>query len=295
MAPPRNRRSGFSRKAHFGIFATYVIAVTGALLGLLLVVTAWVDPSGHNAIRALLTDVTAPISSGMRALVRGTGDGGGAVLEYFRAGSKNAALREELVIARRKLLQSRITEYENKRLKRLLDIAETAGNAIVAARLTSSSATSSRRFAILNAGANSGVTSGQPVRAPDGLVGRVIEAGRTSARILLITDTGNVVPVLRVNDGLPAIATGTGDGAIDIRSLSAGASVFKPGDVFVTSGTGGVYPPGIPVAIAITASGDGATAYPLADPAKLDFAVVLPIYQPAVAAAPAAPESEGAP
>lgn len=294
MAPPKNRRPGYSRRAQYGLFAGYVIAVSGALLGLLLVVTAWVDPAGHNAIRALISDITTPISSTLRAVVRGTGASGGAVLEYFDAGSKNAALRRELTAARRKLIDARAAEYENRRLKRLLGIVEADGAAIVAAQLTSSSASSSRRFAILNAGSTKGVTGGQPVRGPDGLVGRVIEAGRGSARIQLITDTGNVVPVIRVTDGLPAIATGNGDGSIDIRALTASGNVFKPGDVFVTSGTGGVYPPKIPVAVAITASGDGAMARPLANPARLDYAVVLPVFVPAVANAPVAPPEEGA-
>lgn len=292
MAPPRNRRPGYSRRAQYGLFAGYVVAVLGALLGLLLIVTAWVDPAGHNAIRALISDVTTPVSSGLRSIVRGTGAGGGAVLEYFDAASKNAALRAELTVARRKLVAARAADYENRRLKRLLGIVEADGAPIAVAQLTSSSASSSRRFAILDAGSANGVVPGQPVRGPDGLVGRVIETGRGSARIQLIVDAGNVVPVIRVTDGMPAIATGSGDGSIDIRALTASGNVFKPGDVFVTSGTGGVYPPKVPVAIAITASGDGAMARPLADPAKLDYAVVLPVFVPAVANAPVTPPGD---
>src|ERR1700741_1531883 len=122
MAPPGNRRPGYSRRAQYSLFAGYVIAVSGALLGLLLIVTSWVDPAGHNAIRALISDVTAPVSNGLRAVVRRTGSGGAAVLEYFDAGSKNAALRKELAVARRKLLAARAADYENRRLKRLLGI-----------------------------------------------------------------------------------------------------------------------------------------------------------------------------
>lgn len=295
MAPPRTRRPGYSRKAQYGLFAGYVIAVSGALFGLLLIVTAWVDPAGHNAIRALITDITTPVSSGLRAIVRGTGAGGSAVLEYVDAGSKNAALRKELETARRQLIEARGANYENRRLKRLLGIAEKDGAAITAARITSSSASSTRRFAILDRGNTSGVQNGQPVRGPDGLIGRVIEAGHGSARIQLITDTGNVVPVIRVTDGLPAIATGNGDGSIDIRALSASSNVFKPGDVFVTSGTGGVYPPRIPVAIALTAAGDGATARPLANPARLDYALVLPVFVPALVDTPVATPGENTP
>lgn len=291
MAPPQNRRPGFSRKAQYGLFAGYVAAVTGALLGLLLVVTSWADPAGHNAIRALLSDITAPVSSGLRSIVTSITGGGSAVGEYFDAASKNAALRRELDVARRKLIQARATAQENVRLKKLLGAVEQGAPPVAVAPLISSSATSSRRFAVLNAGRSSGVRNGQAVRGPDGLIGRVVEAGIRTSRILLISDTGVVVPVIRVNDGLPAIATGTGDGAVEIRALSAGSNIFRSGDVFVTSGTGGVYPPRIPVAIAIRARGDAATARPLSDPGRGDHAMVLPVYQPIVADAPPLPET----
>lgn len=291
MAPPQNRRPGFSRKAQYGLFAGYVVAVSGALLGLLLVITSWVDPAGHNAIRALLTDLTAPVSRSTNSLVWSIGNGGNAISEYFHAASKNAALREELAIARRKLIQARAVEQENDRLKRLLGAVEQGPSPVAVAPIVSSSATSSRRYAILNAGSRDNVRSGQAVRGPDGLIGRVVETGGSASRVLLVSDTGMIVPVIRVSDGLPGIATGTGDGAVEIRALSAGSNIFRAGDVFVTSGTGGVYPPRIPVAIAIRARGDIATARPLSDPGRADHAVVLPVYQPVLANAPAKTEA----
>jgi rod shape-determining protein MreC len=291
MPPQNKRRPGFSRKAQYGLFASYVIAVTGALVGLLLVITAWVDPRGNSAVRAAITDVTSPISSTVRALVRGAGSAGTTISDYFDAANKNAAMRRELDGARARLIAARSAEYENRRLKRLLAISESTPT-VAAARLVSSSASSTRRFAILNAGSLRGVRHGQPVRGPTGLVGTVIEVGLASARVLLITDAGTVVPVIRVSDGLPAIAAGTGDGNLEVRGLNAGANIFKPGDIFVTSGTGGVYPPQIPVGIAIRTSGDTAVARPLADPAKLDFAIVQPAYQPLAIPAPAPEEPE---
>lgn len=293
MAPPSKRRPGFSRKAQYGLFASYVIAVVGALVGLLLVVTAWIDPRGHNAIRATIADITSPISSGLRAVVRGAGSAGTTVSDYFDAASKNAEMRRERDAARRALIKARAAQYENGRLKRLLGIAGTEGE-VVAARLVSSTGTSSRRYAILNAGSSHGVRHGQPVRGPDGLIGTVVETGLVSARVLLITDSGNVVPVRRLSDGLTAIATGLGDGTLDIRGLNVGSNIFRPGDLLVTSGAGGVYPPQIPVAVVIRITGDNAVARPLADPAGFDFAVVQPVYQPAAApsALPAAEDEE---
>lgn len=290
VAPPGKRRAGYSRKAHYGLFVGYVIAVAGALLGLLLVVTARVDPAGNNALRALIGDVTLPVTSTLSAAVRGMGDVGSSISNYFAAGAQNAALKRERDATRRKLVEARGLAYENARLKRLLGIATGDGGVVATGQLTSSSASSSRRFAMLDKGSTAGVRLGQPVRGPDGLVGKVAEVGLASARVQLVSDTGLVVPVIRINDGVAAIATGTGDGLLEIRSLT-GQDVFKRGDLFVTSGAGGVYPPRVPVAVAITVTRDGgATGRPLADPARLDYAAVLPVFRPDAAnPAPAPP------
>jgi rod shape-determining protein MreC len=96
--------------------------------------------------------------------------------------------------------------------------------------------------------------------------------------VLLIVDGGNVTPVKRTTDSAPALAIGTGDGRLILRPLTSDVQ-FKPGDIFVTSGSGGIYRPGISVARAIDRGREGTKARPMADPARLDYAEVEPIYQ----------------
>lgn len=284
MAPPGNRRPGYSRKAQYGLFFGYVAAVTGAFIALLLLAAAIFDPQGFGALRGVVSDATAPVSSAGRGAARGAGSLGERIAAYIDAGSKNRALNAEVEENRTALIEARAIAYENARLKRMLRLVEQKPEPIVSARLVSSSASSSRRFAILNAGRTNGVAVGQPVRAPEGLIGRVEAVGGSTARVMLLTDGGMVIPVRRADDGLPAISTGTGDGGLDIRPLTTGANPFKPGDVLVTSGTGGVYAPNIPVAIITRVSGDGATGRPLANPGRIDFAIVEPPFQPEAAA-----------
>ncbi|MBK7284320.1 MAG: rod shape-determining protein MreC [Sphingomonadales bacterium] len=181
-------------------------------------------------------------------------------------------MKLELEAARRDLIKGKADALEVRRLKQLAALVERLPEGRVTARLVSSTGASSRRIAILAAGRADGVVSGQPVRTADGLVGRVIAVGRHSAHVLLMIDGGNIVPVKRVPDGAPAIAYGLGDGRLDLRPLNP----FKVGDIFVTSGTGGVYQPGIPVAIGIRHNREGTIGRPLADPARFDFAVVEP-------------------
>jgi rod shape-determining protein MreC len=98
--------------------------------------------------------------------------------------------------------------------------------------------------------------------------------------VLLLTDAGSAVPVKITRGGAAALATGRGDGALDLKALVGSGTPFKKGDVAVTSGTGGVYAPNIPVAVVIRVDGEHALAWPLADPARLDFAIVEPVYLP---------------
>lgn len=288
MAPPPSRRPGFSRRAQYGLFASYVIAVAGLLVGLLLALSARFDPQGHAAIQGFFADLTAPISSAARSGVGGVVAGYDGIAAYIDAGSKNRAMETELKASRTKLIEAQAAAREVVRLKRLVRLIEPDTALITTARLIASTGASTRRYATLSAGALQGVATGQPVRSSEGLVGRVVAASRITARVLLITDGGNVVPVKRVRDGFPALATGRGDGALDIRALEAGSNPFKVGDLFVTSGAGGVYPPDVPVAIARNADREVAIARPFADPNRLDFAVVLPPYAPPAVELPAA-------
>jgi len=280
MAPPSTRRPGFSRRAQYGLFLGYVIAVAGVLFAALLLLIASVDPKGFSALRGAALDATAPVTSAGRSVVgffTGIVD---SVGNYFLAGSQNGDLKRRLAAQRRRLVEARAIELENKRLKALLGLTDPDSRPVTTARIVGSSFDSARRLATLSAGSSSGVRVGQAVRGPDGLIGRVIETGRWASRVLLVTDGANNVPVRLVRDGTPAFAVGHGDGTIELRTLEVGQNPFRRGDILVTSGTGGLYPPGIPVALVVKATRDGTIARPVADPGEIDFAMVLPIYQP---------------
>jgi rod shape-determining protein MreC len=280
VAKPSTRRPGFSRRAQYGLFLSYVLAVAGVLFAGLLLVIAIVDPTGFNALKGVALDVTSPVTSGGRGVVRFFEGLGSSVGNYVQAGSQNAELKRRLQESRRKLVEARATELENKRLKALLKLTAESGDAVAVTRIVGSSFASVRRLATLSAGASSGVRPGQPVRSADGLVGSVIEAGRWASRVLLVGDSASNIPVRLVRDGTPAIASGHGDGTIDLKTLEVGRNPFRRGDMLVTSGVGGIYPPNIPVAVVVRIEGDRTVAKPLADPSAVDYAVVLNAYQP---------------
>lgn len=280
MAPPRHRRPGFSRRAQYGLFAAYVVAVAGVVLALLLVLAARFDPQGFGVLRSAAIDITAPVTATGRSAVDGVVSAGEGMAAYWRAGSQNAGLRRELEASRAKLVEARAIDFENRRLKRLLGLVGDERDTVAVVRIVGSTASSTHRLVTLSAGSLSGIRPGQPVRSAEGLIGRVIETGRISSRVLLITDGSSTVPVQVIRSGAAVLATGQGNGTIELRSLIAGQTPFRRGDVVMTTGAGGIFPAGIPVAVVTSVSRDAAMGSPLADPARLDFAVVMKPFQP---------------
>ncbi|MFT3978227.1 MAG: rod shape-determining protein MreC [Sphingomonas bacterium] len=280
MAPTRDRRPGFSRRAQLSLFLTYILAIAGAVVGAVLLALSTFNPAAFAALRATVREVTTPVSSGFSAAfgtVAGVPD---AIGSYFRVHGENAELRAEVKRTREALLQAQIIVRDNRRLRGLLKLRDGDAQPIATARIVSSTASSTRRFGILNAGSWQGVREGQPVRGPDGLLGRIVETGPNTARVLLLTDPDSVVPVRRIGDGMPALAAGRGDGMVDIRSVDTGDAKLRVGDRFVTSGTGGIYAPGVLVARVVRNGSDSAPAQPYARPDTFDFALVSAAFIP---------------
>ncbi len=291
MATARNRRPGYSRKAQYGLFFGLLVAIGGVLVGLLLLAASIINPTGLSGVRGVALDATTPVAGGGRGIVRTIQTAGKTVSDYFAAGTQNTLLRAERDALRRQLIAAQAAKWENIQLKRLVGISDANRPPVTSGRIVGSSFASSRRLATLSAGSGDGVAVGQPVRAPDGLVGRILETGRFASRILLVSDRSNVVPVRALRDGVAAISTGRGDGTVELKPLAVGRNPFRPGDIVVTSGTGGIYAPNIPVAYVVKLADDGAIARPLADPATAPFGIVEPIFEPDAAAAEVAPDA----
>lgn len=286
MAPPGGARPGWSRRAQYGLFFGFLATIAGLLIGLLLLGLSLVAPQAYAGVRGAALDTTAPITGALREAsitVSGLFSGAG---DYWDAARQNAQLKEERARMGRQIIQARAIVNENRQLKAALQLRENTPTAVASGRIVGSSFESQRRFAVISAGTGDGVRVGMPVRAADGLVGRVVDAGATASRVLLISDRSNIVPTRLLRGGQAVISTGRGDGTIDVRPLEVGRNPFRRGDIVVTSGTGGLYAPNIPVARIVRLDDDGAIALPLADPANVSFALVEQQYEPTALAAP---------
>lgn len=161
---------------------------------------------------------------------------------------QNRDLQEEILLlqARQQKLQS--LEEENLRLRNLLDSSFKIGERVLIAELTAVELDPYRHQVVISKGATSGVFAGQPVLDAQAVMGQVVTTSALHATVVLITDTSHALPVQVLRNGLRTVAVGTGE--INRLSLPylAGNADIQEGDVLVTSGLGGIFPPGYPVA-----------------------------------------------
>ena len=278
-------RPGWSRRAQYGLFFSLLGVIAGIVVGLILLLVSLVAPKTFDGIRGAALDITGPVAGALHevtATANGLMSGAG---DYWDAARQNGELKRQNRAMLQRMVEARAIFQENMQLKAALQLRQHTADVVATGRIVGSSFNSPRRFAILSAGARDGIREGMPVRSPSGLVGRIIDVGALASRVLLVSDRSSIVPSRLLRTGIPVIAQGRGDGTVEVRPLEVGRNPFRPGDLIISSGTGGLYPPLVPVARVIKLKDDGAIALPLADPATTSFAIVEPPYEPAVIAA----------
>lgn len=288
-------RPGWSRRAQYGLFFSFLAVVAGIVVGLILLTMSLVAPKAFQTVRGAALDVTGPVAGSLHEVTATAGGLFSGAGNYWDAASQNAELKRQNKAMLQRMVEASTIFQENQQLKATLQLRERERATIATGRIVGSSFNSPRRFAILSVGGRDGVRVGMPVRSPDGLVGRIIDVGALASRVLLVSDRANIVPARLLRGGIPVISQGRGDGTIDVRPLEVGRNPFKRGDIIITSGTGGLYPPLVPIARIVKLDDDGAVALPLADPATTSFAVVEPPFEPAAVAAENSPPPPDAP
>lgn len=262
--------------------------VTGAVIatGLLLLLVARVSPSAGGRLRAAIVDVTAPVWSVVRLPVDGAGRAIDWTGDYIGAVSRNRRLEAELAGAKAELERAALERRELVAMKRLLAARDPARGLAVTARIVAATPGSAVRSAMIAAGSADGLTANMPVRTADGLIGRTIEVGAHVSRVLLLADPQSRVPVTIVRTAQPALAAGLNGPFVEIRDRVGADTPLLPGDWLVTSGDGGIFPPGVPVAVVTDVRTDPPRARPAASPVGAGYVLVEPAYLPLPAAAP---------
>jgi rod shape-determining protein MreC len=252
--------------------------VLSIVLGVGFLVLSRTQPQTAERLRGQVVDMLAPVLAVVSAPMQGAALLSNWVATYFDARDKAVQLQAELDRVQPALERSRALERENARLAGLLRLQQLGARPIVTARIIGASSNSYVNSAVLSAGTRSGVAPGQPVRDSSGILGRTLETGAISARVLLINDINSRVPVRNERTGQLGMIAGTHDAQVKLLFLPPGSDV-KLGDRLVTSGHGGVFPPNIPAGV-IAKLGIEPLVTPAARMDALDFAVVMAPYAP---------------
>lgn len=161
---------------------------------------------------------------------------------------ENDRLHAENLLTQARLQRLNALEAENSRLRAMLDARDKIDYRVRVAEIMAVDANPFRHSLIIDVGSSDGVYNGQAIVDADGVVGQVIETGPMTAEAILISDPGHALPVEVNRNGLRTIAYGTGDfSRLDLPGLANNADI-EVGDLLVTSGLGGAFPSGYPVA-----------------------------------------------
>jgi len=158
-------------------------------------------------------------------------------------------LQAERLLTRARLQQLTALRAENDRLRDLLEARTQIRDEIRVAEIMAVDANPYRHNIVIDIGSSDGVYDGQAIIDADGVIGQVLKTGFATSQAILISDPSHALPVEVNRNGLRTIANGTGEfDRLDLPFLPNNADI-RVGDLLVTSGLGGAFPAGYPVAV----------------------------------------------
>jgi rod shape-determining protein MreC len=282
--PPPTRRSRTTRREQNLALLGAVASGAVIAVALVMLLLGRVNPEFGARVRGTAIDLVAPVWNVVRIPFDWIGSGIDFAGDYFGAVSRNRMVEAQLATQTKALEHQAVIARENAQLRTLLNVSEPDRKPIAVARIVGASSGGLVRTALVSAGSDDGVATGQPVRVAQGLVGRTLEAGSSATRILLLTDPGSRVPVIIERTGQSALAVGANTPLLEIRDRVGAEVALVAGDRLVTSGDGGVFAPGVPVAVVVDGKSEPPHARPMVNPAGLGLVRIDAPYLPLPAA-----------
>jgi rod shape-determining protein MreC len=240
------------------------------LLSATIVILGKADQVLFESLRVAVTDAASPALDVLSRPLGAIGHLMDRARDFVAVYQNNARLAEE----NEKLLKWQQAAFrlasENTQLRELLKLTPEPATTFITARVIADSGGASVRSLMIHAGSENGVERGQAAMTGEGLVGRVSEVGRQAARVLLVTDLNSRVPVIVEGPQQRALLTGDNSERPCLRYLNAGAEI-KVGDRVVTSGQGGVFPPGLPVGVVASLDGEAPRVEPYVEMSRVEY------------------------
>ena len=240
------------------------------VLSVALIVLGKADIVLIERVRTGVSDAVAPILGALSRPLATVAAGVQRVEDHFGIYGENERLREENA----RLLQwqevARRLETENAGLRALLNFNPEGVKGFLTGRVIANSGGAFLRNVLVDVGAREGVERGQAAITGEGIVGRVTEVGERASRVLLVTDLNSRIPVVLDLSRERAVLAGDNTSRPRLLYLPPKSGV-KVGDRVVTSGSGGIFPPGLPVGVVASVDGGVVRIEPYASLSRLEY------------------------
>ena len=246
-----------------------LVLVSGAVI-----VLGKADQLLFDSLRTSVADTVAPVLDAVAQPINAVGSVVNRVKMAVATYQENVRLESE----NEKLLQWQQAalnlDAENQQLRGLLKAVPKSSVSFATARVIANSGGAFVRMILINAGTEDHVGRGQAAVTGEGLVGRLTEVGDRASRVLLITDLNSRIPVTIEATHVPAVLAGDNSERPRLLYVPSQDAV-KVGDRVVTSGEGGVFPPGLPVGEVSSVDSAGPRVDPYVELSQLGYVMVV--------------------
>ncbi|MFP4570860.1 rod shape-determining protein MreC [Rhodosalinus sp.] len=238
MARDRNGTEDYATPLKRLLLAIVVLCLTAIFL-------VWrIDSPRVERFRAQVVDTVVPSFDWAMAPVTATVNLARDFRSYRRIHEQNRELRRELQQMRAWKEAALQLEQENARLRDLNNLALDPQLTHVTGVVMADSGSPFRQSVLINVGAHDGIVDGWAAMDGLGLVGRISGVGRTVSRVILLTDSSSRIPAVIQPSGQRAMVVGD-NSAAPLLDFVENAEQVRPGDRLISSGDGGVFPPGL--------------------------------------------------
>jgi rod shape-determining protein MreC len=204
------------------------------------------DFSALRHARMGASDFIAPFVDLVSAPIRGVETMAQGIRTVASLRAENVRLQAENSMLKRWRRRAEILESENRQLRSVAGAVSPEKRRLLTARAVTAPGGAFAHTVLVAHGSDAGLEVGNPVVTADGLVGLVVDVGKTYSRVLMISDINAQIPVILASSSWPGVAVGSNGTYLSLRFLPAEAAP-KVGELVLTSGHGGVLPAGVPV------------------------------------------------
>lgn len=273
MSSKKNRATHITAITPRGL-TTRASIVFLSLISVSLMVMSNTGSQNASRIRGALMDMLTPAITVAGKPLDAVAAAGGWVSDMVNLRNENLALKN----TNAQLLQwqtlAKSMEAENSSLRSLMHVVPASKNNYITARIVTDISGPYVRSALIGGGGQHGVKKDQAVISEHGLVGRVVETGDTSSRVLLLSDINSRIPVMSETSREKTILVGNNNDLPSLSYIEANSSIAV-GERIITSGDGGVFPRGIAVGVVTEIKNGIIRVQPFVDASKIEYVSVV--------------------